>query len=74
MSNPTPEAKKRYAQTATAINKAKLQSGEYKQFGVKGHAADIDVILAAIECAGGSKTQALLKICREWLEGQGKAV
>lgn len=66
MSNPGPEAKKRYARTATAINQAKLDSGVYKQFAVKGRAADIDEILSAIAQAGGSKTQALLKICREW--------
>nr|DAJ20049.1 MAG TPA: hypothetical protein [Siphoviridae sp. ctmtD6] len=68
MANITPEAKKRYAKTATTINQAKLDSGEYKQFAVKGKAADIDVINQAIAKAGGSRTQALLKICREWLE------
>ncbi|MDO4879556.1 MAG: hypothetical protein Q3966_09765 [Neisseria sp.] len=69
MNDISPEAKKRYAKTATAINQAKLNSGEYKQFAVKGRAQDIDIILAAIEKAGGSKTQALLKICREWQQG-----
>ncbi|MFC3873332.1 hypothetical protein [Neisseria musculi] len=62
------EAKKRYAKTATRINQAKLDNGVYKQFAVKGRAEDINIILAAIEKAGGSKTQALLKICREWLD------
>ena len=56
-------------ETAARINREKLQSGEYKQFAVKGRAQDIDVILAAIEKAGGSKTQALLKICRDWQQG-----
>ena len=74
MSNPTPEAKKRYAQTATAINKAKLASGEYRRLSIQAKAAEMDIIDAAIARAGGSRTQALLKICREWLEGQGKAV
>lgn len=64
------EAKKRYAATATRINQAKLVSGEYKQFAVKGRAEDINAILAAVEKAGGSRTQALLKICREWLDNQ----
>lgn len=55
------------AKTAAASTRAKLDSGAYKQFSVQGKAEDIDVILAAIEKAGGSKTQALLKICREWM-------
>ncbi|MCP2041908.1 hypothetical protein L1281_002526 [Neisseria sp. HSC-16F19] len=67
MSRITPEAKKRYAKTATAINQAKLDAGEYRQIGIKGKAADIEIIEAAIAKAGGSRTQALLKICTEWL-------
>lgn len=70
MSNITPEAKKRYARTATAINKAKLQSGEYRRLSIQAKAAEMDIIDAAIAKAGGSRTQALLKICREWLDDQ----
>lgn len=70
MANPVTEHSKQLRiKTATRINREKLDSGEYKQFAVKGKAGDIDVILAAIEKAGGSKTQALLKICRAYLEG-----
>ena len=58
-------AKKRYAQTATRINQAKLASGEYRQFSVKGK--DIEVIEAAINKIGGSRVQALKAICEKWL-------
>ena len=60
-------AKKRYAQTATRINQAKLASGEYRQFSVKGRAEDIEVIEAAINKIGGSRVQALKAICEKWL-------
>lgn len=68
MSNITQEAKKRYAQTASAINKAKLQSGEYRRISIQAKAAEMDVIDTAIAKAGGSRTQALLRICSEWLQ------
>ena len=64
----TPEATKRYAKTASAINKAKIASGEYRRLSIQAKAAEMDVIDEAIAKAGGSRTQALLKICREWLE------
>lgn len=70
MSNLTPEAKKRYAKTATAINQAKLESGEYRQFAVKGRADDVALIEQAIAAAGGSRVQALKKICAQWLSAQ----
>ncbi|STZ77356.1 hypothetical protein [Bergeriella denitrificans] len=68
MTNISPEAKKRYAKTATAINQAKLKSGEYRRIGVQGKAAEMDIIDAAIAKAGGSKTQALVAICSFYLE------
>lgn len=71
MSNISPEAKKRYAATASAINKAKLESGEYRQFLVRGLAADMDIIDAAIAAAGGSRTQALKAICEFYLAHKG---
>ncbi|ENX8900385.1 hypothetical protein C7Y17_12260, partial [Neisseria gonorrhoeae] len=49
--------------------KAKLASGEYRQFSVQGRAEDVELILAAVEKAGGSRVQALAKICRRYLEG-----
>ena len=64
----TPEAKKRYAKTASAINKAKIARGEYRRLSIQAKAAEMDVIDEAIAKAGGSRTQALLKICREWLK------
>lgn len=67
MSNITPEAKKRYAKTATRINQAKLDNGEYKQIAIKGKASDIDLIESAIAKAGGSRVQALKKICEMYL-------
>lgn len=70
MSNFDPETKKRYAQTATRINQTKIESGAYKQFGVKGKAEDVDIILQAIAHAGGSKTQALKTICQFYLDAQ----
>ncbi|STZ77372.1 hypothetical protein [Bergeriella denitrificans] len=68
MANSNTEHSRKLRQTtAAAFAKAKLASGEYKQFAVKGKAEDIDAVLAAIEKAGGSKIQALKKICTEWL-------
>lgn len=56
------------SRTAAAHNKAKLASGEYRSIGLTGRAEDIDIIDAAIARAGGSRVQALKKICAEWLE------
>lgn len=70
MSNITPEAKKRYAATASRINREKLQNGEYRRMMVQAKAAEMDIIETAIARAGGSRTQALLKICQDWLQGQ----
>lgn len=75
MSNSNTEHSKKLRQeTAAAFARAKLASGEYVQMSVKGKAEDMAVIRAAMDKAGGSNVQALLKICREWLDGQGKAV
>ena len=60
-------AKKRYAQTATRINQAKLASGEYRQFSVKGKAEDIEIIETAINKIGTTRVQALKAICEQWL-------
>lgn len=63
----TADAKKRYAQKSTETNQAKLKDGTYRAFRVQGLAADMDIIDSAIVEAGGSRTQALKKICAEWL-------
>ncbi|EMT6284351.1 hypothetical protein ACHZT2_002155 [Neisseria gonorrhoeae] len=62
-------SKKLRAATAAAATKAKLASGEYRQFSVQGRAEDVELILAVVEKAGGSRVQALAKICRRYLEG-----
>lgn len=49
--------------TANAALSAKLASGEYRQMLVRGKAEDMDVIDAALAQAGGSRVQALKKIC-----------
>lgn len=64
------DAKKRYAQTATRINQAKLQSGEYRRILLQGKADDMDIIEAAIAKAGGSRVQALKAICAAYLAQQ----
>ncbi|MDO4694960.1 MAG: hypothetical protein Q4A62_10175 [Eikenella sp.] len=66
----TEHSKKLRAATAAAAAKKKLQSGAYRQYTIRAKAAEMDVIDAAIAKAGGSRTQALLKICREWLDNQ----
>lgn len=66
----TEHSRKLRQKTAAAFAKAKLASGEYVQMAVKGKAADMAVIRAAMDKAGGSNVQALLKICREWLAEQ----
>lgn len=66
----TEHSKKLRAATAAAANRKKLQSGAYRQYTIKAPAADMDIIDAAIAKAGGSRTQALLKICSEWLDNQ----
>lgn len=53
--------------TSAEFTREKLQNGQYKQFSVQGKAEDIDVILVAIEKAGGSRVQALKKICEAYL-------
>lgn len=68
----TEHSKKLRAATATKANREKLASGEYRQFALKGKAADMDIIDAAIAQAGGSRTQALVKICTEWLAQNNK--
>lgn len=68
MANANTEHSKKLRQaTAQKWQREKLKSGEYKQFSVQGKAEDVDVILAAIGRAGGSRVQALKKICAEFL-------
>lgn len=64
----TEHSKKLRQQTAAKWQREKLASGERRTFTVNGKAAEMDIIDAAIAKAGGSRTQALLKICREWME------
>lgn len=64
----TDHSRKLRQQTAAKWQREKLASGERRTFTVNGKAAEMDVIDAAIARAGGSRTQALLKICREWME------
>ncbi len=66
----TEHSKKLRAATAAKANAAKLASGEYKQLSLRGRAEDMAPVLAAMERAGGSKVQALKRICAEWLAGQ----
>lgn len=66
----TEHSKKLRSSTAAAFNKSKLASGEYRQTTLKGKAADMDIIDAAIALAGGSKVQALKEICAFYLENQ----
>ncbi|QBK51527.1 hypothetical protein [Neisseria gonorrhoeae] len=47
-------SKKLRAATAAAATKAKLASGEYRQFSVQGRAEDVELILAAVEKAGAA--------------------
>lgn len=54
--------------TAAAHTKAKLKSGEYRTFTLTGRAEDMDIVDAAIARAGGSRVQALKKICAAYLE------
>lgn len=70
----TEHSKKLRAKTATAFNKAKLQSSEYKQMRIQGKATQIDLINTAIEQAGGSKVSALEQICREWIDMQKNSI
>lgn len=60
-------SKKLRAATAAKFNQEKLASGEYRRISLQGKAQDLDIIDAAIAKAGGSRVQALAKICREWL-------
>lgn len=71
MSNLSAHSRRLRSQTAAAHNKEKLASGEYRQILVKGLAADMDIIDAAIARAGGSRTQALKTICRFYLDQAG---
>lgn len=57
--------------TANKATAAKLADGVYKQFLLRGLAADMDAIEAAIAAAGGSRVQALKKICAEWQAMRG---
>lgn len=66
----TDHSKKLRQATAAKFNREKLASGEYKSMGMTARAEDIAVIQAAINQAGGSRVQALKKICTEWLEMQ----
>ncbi|WP_373745982.1 hypothetical protein [Neisseria dentiae] len=71
MANSNSEHSKQLRRAAAAkYNRDKLASGELKQFGVKGRAADIETIEAAVARAGGSRVQALKRICAEWLAMQ----
>lgn len=69
MANSNTEHSKRLrAKTAVEAARKKLQSGEYRQYTIRAKAEEMDIIDAAIEKAGGSRTQALLKICRAYME------
>ncbi|STQ99863.1 Uncharacterised protein [Kingella potus] len=63
----TEHSKKLRQQTAAKWQREKLASGERRTMTINGKAAEMDIIDAAIAKAGGSRTQALLKICKEWL-------
>lgn len=63
----TEHSRKLRAATAAAHTKAKLASGEYKAIGLNGKSEDIEVILQAVAKAGGSRVQALRKICEYYL-------
>ncbi|QEY23525.1 MULTISPECIES: hypothetical protein [Neisseriaceae] len=67
MANLTDHSRRLRAQTAAEFNREKLESGEYRQFLIKGHAADLDLIDEAVKLAGGSRTQALKAICEFYL-------
>lgn len=56
------------SKTAAEHLKKKLASGEYRSIKLNGRSEDLDVIDAAVEKAGGSRVQALKKICAEYLE------
>lgn len=64
----TEHSKKLRAATAAKYNREKLASGERRAITINGKAEEMDIIDAAIEKAGGSRTQALLKICRAYME------
>lgn len=66
----TEHSKKLRAATAAAARRKKLESGAYRQMAVCATAAEMDVIDAAVVKAGGTKRQALVKICAEWLARQ----
>ncbi len=66
----TEHSKKLRAATAAAAKRQKLKSGEYRQISIYAPTEEMDIIDAAVAKAGGTKRQALVKICAEWLARQ----
>ncbi|MDO5058780.1 MAG: hypothetical protein Q4D82_02420 [Neisseria sp.] len=63
----TEHSKKLRSQTASQWQKEQLASGAVRQITLRAKAEQMDIIDAAIAKAGGSRTQALLKICEAYL-------
>lgn len=66
----TVHSKKLRAATAAKYTREKMANGELRQINIRMKTEDMAIIDEAVARAGGSRVQALLKICREWLAQQ----
>ena len=63
----TEHSKKLRIATSMKWQKEQLAKGTYRQIKLQGKSTDLDIIDAAIKHAGGSRVQALVKICQDYL-------